>query len=119
MNKRYFMSRTINQLFISLEQLKTAIEDIMDKTRYASSLASEIGGDFEQELSSDLDELRISFEELRDNLDASIDEGKTLWEDEEALESSLRSGLDDEENYKLEAEHIQEERLQDKEEKRR
>lgn len=112
------MSIEINQLFKALHELRASIENIIDKARYASSLAAEIGGDFEQDLSGELDELRVSIEELLDDLDVSIDEGRTLWEDEESLESSLRSGLNDEENYKLDAEHIQEEREQEKEEKR-
>jgi len=112
------MSREINLLFLALEQLRKSLEDTIEKARYATGLAAEIGGEFEQELSTDLDELKTTIEEILDDLDSSIDEGKTLWEDEEALESSLLAGLDDEENYKVDAEHIQEERDQEKEEKR-
>ena len=117
-DQSFFMSREINQLFIALTQLRNSLDDTIDKARYASGLATEIGGEFEQELSTDLEQLRTTIEELLEDLDSSIDEGKTLWEDEEALESSLRAGLDDEENFKVDAEHIQDERDQEKEEKR-
>jgi len=91
----------------------------MDKAVYASELAAEISGDFEQELSTDLDDMSASIEELLDALDTSIDEGKTLWEDESLLDHSLRAGLDDEENYKIDSERIQDERRQEREDKRR
>ena len=113
------MSREINLLFLALEQLRKILGDAMDKAVYASGLAAEISGDFEQELSTDLDDMSASIEELLDALDTSIDEGKTLWEDESLLDASLRAGLDDEENYKTDAEHIQDERKQDREERRR
>jgi division protein CdvB (Snf7/Vps24/ESCRT-III family) len=113
------MSREINLLFIALEQLKKILENAMEKANQASGLAAEISGDFEQELSTDLDDMSTSIEELLEALDTSIDEGKTLWEDESLLDHSLRAGLDDEENYKIDSEHIQEERKQDREERRR
>lgn len=111
------MSREINLLFISLEQLREILVNASDKTSYAYGIATEISGDFEQELSTDLDELKAKIDELLEDLDNYIDEGKTLWEDDRELNSSLRAGLEDEENYKVEAEHIQEEMKQEKEEK--
>jgi hypothetical protein len=112
------MSREINQLFIYLEQLRKMLEETGEKTGEASTLAAEIGGEFEQELSTDLDSMQVAIEGLLEDLDSAIDEGKTLWEDEEALESSLRAGLSDEENYKVDAEHIQEE-MRENQEKRK
>jgi hypothetical protein len=106
------MSREINQLFIYLEQLRKLFEVTIEKTREASALSAEIGGEFEQELGTDLDSIQVTTQRLLDDLDSAIDEGKTLWEDKEVLESSLRTGLDDEENYKVDAEHIQEEMKQ-------
>lgn len=103
------MSTEITQLLINLERLQKMIAETIEKTGEASELAAEIGGEFEQELSTDLDSMQGSFQNLLDDLDSVIDEGKTLWEDEEALDTSLRAGLDDEENYKVDSEHIQEE----------
>jgi hypothetical protein len=112
------MSREINQLFIYLGQLRQMLKETGEKTGETSALAAEIGGEFEQELSTDLDSIQVVIEELLDNLDSAIDEGKTLWEDEEALESSLRVGLKDEENYKVDAEHIQDEMRESREERK-
>jgi len=112
------MSREINKLFIYLEQLRKMLEGTIEKTGEASALAAEIGGEFEQELSTDLDSMQVAIQGLLDDLDSAIDEGKTLWEDAEALESSLRAGLYDEENYKVDAEHIQEEMRQDRKKNR-
>jgi hypothetical protein len=113
------MSREINQLFIFLEQLRKMLEESVEKTSEASALASEIGGEFEQELSTDLDAIQAGLQGLLDDLGSAIDEGKTLWDDEKALESSLRAGLDDEENYKVDAEHIQEEMKENQKERAR
>ncbi len=108
------MSTEINHLFIALEQLRKMIEDSISKADEAADYADEIGGEFEQELSSDLDTLQVTLQEILDELGASIDEGKTLWDDEVSLETSLRDGLDDEENYKIDSEHIQDELEQEK-----
>jgi regulator of replication initiation timing len=112
------MSRDINKLFVYLEQLRKMLEETVEKTGETSALAAEIGGEFEQELSTDLDSLQVAVQDLLDDLDSAIDEGKTLWKDNEELESSLRSGLIDEENYKVDAEHIQEEMKQDREDRK-
>ena len=112
------MSSEINQLFIYLGQLQKMLTETIEKTGEASELAAEIGGEFEQELSTDLESMQASIQNLKDDLDSVIDEGKTLWEDENALDTSLRAGLDDEENYKVDAEHIQEEMRQDREKRR-
>ncbi|MFH1180318.1 MAG: hypothetical protein V1710_08155 [Candidatus Bathyarchaeota archaeon] len=112
------MSGEINQLFVALEQLRKLLGDAIDKANEATGFADEIGGEFEQELSTDLDEIQTTLQELLDDLDTSIDEGKTLWEDEESMETSLRSGLDDEENYKVDSEHVQDELDQEKSEEK-
>jgi hypothetical protein len=52
------MSREINQLFIYLEQLRKLFEETIEKTREASALSAEIGGEFEQELGTDLDSIQ-------------------------------------------------------------
>ncbi len=112
------MSGEINQLFVALEQLRKLLGDAIDKSNEATGFADEIGREFEQELSTDLDEIQNTLQELLDDLDSSIDEGKTLWADEEYMETSLRDGLDDEENYKVDSEHIQDESDQEKSEEK-
>jgi hypothetical protein len=100
------MSREINELFISLEQLRRMLEDAWDKAGVASAQAVEIGGEFEQEISTDIDGFQVAIRSVSDDLDVMIDEAKTLWGD---------LGLDNEENYKVDAEHIQEEMREEKE----
>jgi hypothetical protein len=108
------MSTEIKHLFITLEQLRKMLEDSINKANEASDYADEIGGEFEQELSSDLDTIQESLQEILDELESSIEEGKTLWDDELSLENSLIEGMDDEENYKIDSEHIQDELEQEK-----
>ncbi len=109
------MSREINKLFVSLVQLSKHLEDAYEKAGEASSQAVALGGEFEQETSTDLDGLQVAIQRLSDDLDTFIDEARTLREDSEEMEDSLRAGLDNEENYKMDAEHIQEEMREDKE----
>ena len=103
------MSTEINDLFLSLEQLRKALEEAWDKTGVASVQAAEIGGEFEQEISTDIDGVQIAIRAITENLDSIIEEARTLWDDFDEMEGSLRKGLENEENYKTDAEHIQEE----------
>lgn len=107
------MSSDLNKMFISLEQLKKLLENAHEKAGTASMQGVELGGEFEQETSTDLDGLQVAIQGLMDDLDSIIVEAKTLWEDFDEMEDSLRAGIDDEENYKLDAEHIQEEMRED------
>ncbi len=88
-----------------------------EEARKASIIAAELSGEFEQEISTDLDSIQVEIDKVIDDLDAALEEGKTLREDHIELEKKLRAGLD-EENYKINAEHIQEERRQEREEKK-
>ncbi len=58
--------------------------------------ASLVGGEFEQEINTDLDPIQSTIHEIADNLDSVIDEASTLWDDFEEMESFLREGLDEE-----------------------
>ena len=109
------MSKEINELFISLKTLRTLLEAAWDKAGIASAQSAEIGGEFEQEISTDIDGVQVSIRAISDDLDSIIDEARTLWGDFDEMEESLRKGLDNEENYKTDAEHIQEEMREDKE----
>ena len=109
------MSENISQLFIILKQLRKMIEETVEKTGEASKIAVEISGEFEQELSTDLDSLQVELQGHLDDLDSIIDEGETLREDSNLMESSMRSGLVNEENYKTNHESTQEEMKQKQE----
>lgn len=109
------MSSEIEQFMLKLVQLKSDLEDSWEKTGVASSMAFKLDGEFRQEISTDLDGLQGSLRELADNLDTVIDEARTLMEDSELMEESMRIVPDNEENYKVDAEHIQEEMREDKE----
>lgn len=102
------MSQDINQLFIILKRLKKMLMNTNEEARKASIIAAELSGEFEQEISTDLDSIQVEIDKVIDDLDAALEEGKTLREDHIELEKKLRAGLDDEENYKINAEHIQE-----------
>ena len=91
------------------------LEEAWDKAGIASAQAAEIGGEFEQEISTDVDGIQGSLRSITDDLESMMDEARTLWEDFNEMEKSLRKGLSNEENYKTDAEHIQEEMREDKE----
>jgi len=85
------------------------LEETVEKTGVASNIAVEISGEFEQESSTDLDMLQVELQRLLDDLDSIIEEGETLRNDSNLMESSMRSGLKNEENYKVNDEDTQEE----------
>ncbi|MCW4048949.1 MAG: hypothetical protein NWE89_04355 [Candidatus Bathyarchaeota archaeon] len=68
--------------------------------------AAELSGDWEQEISTQIDELSVQLEQIRLDLETTIEEGKTLWEDWELNEDALRASGGDEEFNKMDAEHI-------------
>ena len=109
------MSSEIEQLMLKLMQLKSDMEASWENAVKASSMAFELDGEFRQEISTDLDGLQGSLRELADNLDTVSEEARTLRDDSELMEKSMRIVPDDEENYKVDAEHIQEEMREDKE----
>lgn len=109
------MSTEIIELFRSLTQLRNTLEEAWDKAGITSAQAAEIGGEFEQEISTDIDGVQGSIRSITDDLESMMDEARTLWGDFDEMEKSLRKGLSNEENYKTDAEHIQEEMREDKE----
>ena len=111
------MSDEIYRLFAILDKLRLTLRNSINMAEEASGYADKIGGEFQQELGTDLDDIQESLQELLDELDESIEEAKTLRDDFMCMETSLRAGLDDEEEYKVESERIQEEIKQEKEEK--
>jgi DNA repair exonuclease SbcCD ATPase subunit len=111
------MSDEIYRLFAVLDKLRLTLRNSISMAEEASTYTDKIGGEFQQELGTDLDDIQESLQELLDELDESIEEAKTLRDDFMSMETSLRAGLDDEEEYKVESERIQEEIKQEIEEK--
>ncbi len=103
------MNEDIRKLFISLRELRKLLIVSIDKAGEASELAEEISGEFDQEISTDMEELQDKLNRLLEDMDASYEEARTLLDDEDHLEKSLRDELDDEENYKTDSERVQEE----------
>ncbi len=109
------MSSEIEQFMFKLVQLRSDLESSWEKMGEASAMAFELNGEFRQEISTDLDGLQGQLRKLADNLDSVLEEARTLRDDSELMEESMRKVPDDEENYKVDAEHIQEEMREDKE----
>jgi len=112
------MSDEIYRLFAILDKLRLTLRNSINMAEEASGYADKIGGEFQQELGTDLDDIQESLQGLLDELDESIEEANTLRDDFESMETSLRAGLDDEEEYKVESERIQEEIIREKEEEK-
>ena len=110
------MSSEINKLFKILKELQNLLNNSIDKAGEASELAEELSGEFDQEISTDMEAIQQNLRNMLDDLDSSYEEARTLLDDERVMEKSLMAGLDDEENYKTDSERIQEE-IDEEEEK--
>ena len=110
------MSSEINKLFKILKELQNLLNNSIDKAGEASELAEELSGEFDQEISTDMEAIQQNLRNMLDDLDSSYEEARTLRDDERVMEKSLMAGLDDEENYKTDSERIQEE-IDEEEEK--
>ena len=98
---------------LKLMQLKSDLEASWEKTREASALAYQLDGEFRQEVSTDLDGFQGTLRELADNLDTVIEEVRTLGKASQLMKKSMRIISDNEESYKVDAEHIQDEMRED------
>ena len=110
------MSSEGYELINALSELQKQLNISLDIAGKASELAEDLSGEFDQEISTDMEDMQVKLRSLLDDLDSVFEEVRTLWDDEEAMEKSLRAGLDDEENYKTDSERIQEE-IEEKEDK--
>lgn len=107
------MSSELEYLMLNLMQLKSDLEASWEKTREASALAYQLDGEFRQEVSTDLDGFQGTLRELADNLDTVIEEVRTLGMSSELMKKSMRIISDNEESYKVDIEHIQDEMRED------
>ena len=102
------MSREINKLFTSFDELRKLLYASIDKAGESSELAEELSGDFDQEISTDLEALQMKLSSILEELDVTYDEARVLWDDERQLEKGLRSEPDDEDNPKTKLGQIRE-----------
>ena len=109
------MSSEIEIFMFKLVQLRSDLESSWEKMGEASAMAFDFDGEFRHETSTDLEGLQGQLRKLADNLDSVLEEARTLRDDSDLMEESMRKVPDDEENYKVDAEHIQEEMREDKE----
>jgi methyl-accepting chemotaxis protein len=110
------MNEEMQKLFRIINELKKLLNDSAEKAGEASELAEDLSGEFDQEISTDMDEIQEKLNNLLDDLNSLYEESRTLSDDEDQMEQSFRAGLDDEENYKVDSERIQEE-IEEEEEK--
>jgi hypothetical protein len=94
----YDMSREIQNLLFSLKDLRDKLQNSLNQTTEAANIASELSNEWWMETAMELDDYSIRIRNIIDDLDATIDEGKTMFEDYEERERTLRKPDDDEEN---------------------
>jgi len=94
----YDMSREIQNLLFSLKDLRDKLQNSLNQTTEAANIASELSNEWWMETATELDDYSIRIRNIIDDLDATIDEGKTMFEDYEERERTLRKPDDDEEN---------------------
>lgn len=94
----YDMSREIQNLLLSLEDLREKLQESLDQTTEAANIASELSNEWWMETATELDDYSIRIRNIIEDLDATLEEGKTMFEDYEERERTLRKPDDDEEN---------------------
>jgi len=117
------MSEDISELIVELNQLLDVIDEAKNRTIELSLRMRHIGGEFEQEVSIDLESFNTRLQDIWNDMDVVLQEAKTLQNDREELNANLQKGIQDEENYKIEVERMQERienhRTKEKEEERK
>ncbi|MBD3207484.1 hypothetical protein GF319_14225 [Candidatus Bathyarchaeota archaeon] len=92
------MSREIQNLLLGLEDLREKLQESLDQTTEAANIASELSNEWWMETATELDDYSIRIRNIIEDLDATLEEGKTMFEDYEERERTLRKPDDDEEN---------------------
>lgn len=91
----------------NMKHLLTVLGNAREMSDVLSVDATEMGGEWQQEIAADLDDINIRLDSLIEDLSDMIAEAKAIQErTEEDIEAALST--DDEELDKYEAEHLQE-----------
>jgi hypothetical protein len=100
------MSREIQNLLLNLEDLRDNLQEAFNHTSEIANIAAELSNEWWMETATELDDFSIRIRNIIDDLDATIEEGKTMFEDYQERERVLREPDDDEENLEWETEEI-------------
>ena len=96
------MSREIQNLLLNLEDLREKLQVTFEQTSEIANIAAELSNEWWMETATELDDFSIRIRNIVDDLDATIEEGKTMFEDYQERERVLREPDDDEENLEWE-----------------
>jgi hypothetical protein len=100
------MSIEIQNLLLNLEDLRDKLKDTFDQTSEIANIAAELSNEWWMETATELDDFSIRIRNIIEDIDATIEEGKTMFEDYQKRERVLREPGDDEENLEWEDEEI-------------
>jgi hypothetical protein len=100
------MSIEIQNLLLNLEDLRDKLKDTFDQTSEIANIAAELSNEWWMETATELDDFSIRIRNIIEDIDATIEEGKTMFEDYQKRERVLREPDDDEENLEWEDEEI-------------
>ena len=100
------MSVEIQNLLLNLEDLRDKLKDTFEQTSEIANIATELSNEWWMETATELDDFSIRIRNIIEDIDATIEEGKTMFEDYQKRERVLREPDDDEENLEWEDEEI-------------
>jgi uncharacterized protein YoxC len=100
------MSET-KPLFDALKELADTLRRAHDSSQEASEEATKYGGEWEQETSTDLDEVTVRIRTLMEDVESITREARTLRDDADEEETVTRQEKEDEEAEKESIEETQ------------
>jgi chromosome segregation ATPase len=103
------MSKVTAESIKHIEELLDLVKKSKEKAAEVSRFVQNLGGEFEQEISTDLEDFEVRLQEIWNELDTVLGEAKTLKSDRDEIRDDIRQPVDDEEQYKMKDEDTQNE----------
>lgn len=103
------MSKETAEAIRHIEELLDLVKKSKEKAGEGSRFVQDFGGEFEQEISTDLEDFEMRLQEIWNDLDTVLGEAKTLKGDRDEIRGDIRQPVDDEEQYKMKDEETQNE----------
>lgn len=103
------MSKVTAEAIKHIEELLEIVKKSREKAGECSRFVQDLGGEFEQEISTDLEDFEMRLQEIWSDLDTVLGEAKTLKGDRDEIRVDIRQPVDDEEQYKMKDEGTQNE----------